>query len=240
MARRMSSPVLVGRAEVLAQLEAILRATREGRARHAVIGGEAGVGKTRLLAAIREAAEDQGWRVLIGGCVSMGEAGLPYAPYTEILRSLVAREGVPAVMALAGRTARDLARLVPTLGTDAEPAGQEPWAQMRLHEALADLLGRLAARSPVLVGLEDLHWSDAGTLTATSYLIRALRELPISLVATFRSDDVTRDDPVRPWLAEVARDASVERIDLVPLTEPETAALVREILGEDRSTRGRG
>ncbi|HKZ90789.1 MAG TPA: AAA family ATPase [Candidatus Limnocylindrales bacterium] len=236
MARRMTSPVLVGRAEVVAQLEAALQAARDGQPRHAVIGGEAGVGKTRLLAAAGELAEAQGWRVLSGGCVSMGEAGLPFAPYTEILRSLVARDGVPAVVALAGRTARDLARLVPALGPEERAADQELWAQMRLHEALLDLIQRLAGRTPLLVRLEDLHWADAGTLSATSYLLRTVHGAPITILATFRSDDVTRNHPLRPWLAEVARDANVERIDLAPLAENETAALVHHILGEELSS----
>ena len=115
MARRMTSPVLVGRSEVLTQLEAAVRAGRDGRPRHAVIGGEAGVGKTRLLAESRAQAEAAGARVLHGGCVSMGSEGLPFAPYTEIIRSLVATEGATSVIAIAGRTAPDLARLVPAL-----------------------------------------------------------------------------------------------------------------------------
>ncbi len=140
MVRRMSSPVLIGRAEVLAQLDAALVAAQAGEPRHVVIGGEAGVGKTRLLTESRAQVEAKGARVLLGGCVSMGTEGLPFAPYTEIIRSLVAHDGSAAVVALAGRSAPDLARLVPALGGAEPPLEQELWAQTRLYEALLELL----------------------------------------------------------------------------------------------------
>ncbi len=236
MARRMTSPVLVGRAEVVGQLEAALEAARAGEPRHAVLAGEAGVGKTRLLLKVRELAEAQGSRVLMGACVSLGESGLPFAPFTEILRSLVAQDGAATIAALAGRAAADLSRLVPALSPDAQPQTQEIWAQTRLYEGLLDLLRRLAQRTPLVVQLEDLHWADTGTLAATSYLMRAMEEDPVTFVATFRSDEIMRKHPLRPWLAEIARDASVERIDLEPFSLDELGALVRNILGQDLPT----
>ncbi len=233
MARRMTSPVLVGRSDVVGQLQAALESALAGEPQHVVIGGEAGIGKTRMLAATAESATALGFRVLTGRCLPIGDAGLPFAPYTEILRSLVARDGAATVNALAGRAAGDLARLVPALGAGEASSRDELWAQLRLHEALLDLLRRLAERSPLLVGLEDLHWADAGTLSATSYLLRASQGMPMTVLATFRSDDITRNHPLRPWLAEVARDARVERLDLSPLDAGETALLSRHILGGD-------
>jgi DNA-binding CsgD family transcriptional regulator len=233
MARRLTSPVLVGREALIEQLNTAVQAARVGEPRHAVIGGEAGVGKTRLLAAVAELARAEDVRVLSGRCVAIGDAGLPFAPYTEILRLLVVQEGAPAMTALAGRAAADLARLVPALGPDDRIPTPELWTQLRLHEALADLLQRLADRTPLLVQLEDLHWADAGTLSATAYLLRAVAGSRICLMATFRSDDVTRTHPLRPWLAEISRDAAVERIDLAPLTATETATLIGHIVGEE-------
>jgi len=233
MARRMTSPVLVGRTDAVEQLQAALAAARTGEPRHVVIGGEAGVGKTRLLSRSRELAEADGVRVLRGGCVSMGDAGLPFAPYTEIVRSLVAQEGVPQVAAFAGRATLDLARLVPALSPEEVPPAQEMWAQTRLYEALLDLFRRLVERAPLIVQLEDMHWADAGTLAATSFLLRTIHSEAISIVATFRADEVIRKHPLRPWLAEIARDDNVERIDLEPLDHAELAALVHNILGED-------
>ena len=233
MARRVTSPTLVGRAEVVAQLGAAVKAGGEGQPRHAIIGGEAGVGKTRLLAESRINAEVAGARVLTGGCVSMGVEGLPYSPFTEIIRTLVAEEGASAVIAAAGRAAPDLARLVPALDTGEAAPDQEMWAQTRLYEALLDLFRRLAERQPLVLQLEDLHWADAGTLAATSHLLRAVHDEPITIVATFRVDEVTRKHPVRQWLAEAVRLANVERIELEPLVREDVVALIGHILGAE-------
>lgn len=237
MVRRMTSPVLVGRSALVAQLDAVIDAAGSGRPRHAIISGEAGVGKTRLLAEMRQRAEARGARVLIGGCVSMGTEGLPFAPYTEIIRSLVAADGAASVIAAAGRAAGDLARLVPSLDSGDAPAPGELWAQTRLYEALLDLFRRLAQRTPLVVGLEDLHWADAGTLAATSYLLRAIADEPITILATFRTDEVTRRHPLRGWLAEAVRDESVERVELAPLSRESVADLVARIAGEELQDR---
>lgn len=237
MARRMTSPVLVGRTDALEQLVAVMAAARAGRPRHALVAGEAGVGKTRVLARARELAEHEGTRVLTGGCVSLGDAGLPFAPYTEILRTLVAQEGAAGLAAIAGRASHDLARLVPALSPDTTPPSQELWAQTRLYEAFLDLLRRLAERSPVMVQLEDLHWADAGTLAATTFLLRAINDEPIVIVATYRLDEVVRTHPLRPWLAEASRSEGVERLELGPLDENELAELVHNITGEQPSAR---
>jgi DNA-binding CsgD family transcriptional regulator len=237
MVRRVTSPVMVGRSEVVAQLEHAARAAIDGQPRHAVISGEAGVGKTRLLAESRVRAEAAGARVLTGGCVSMGGEGLPFAPYTEIIRGLVAQAGAASVIALAGRAAPDLARLVPVLGSGETAREQELWAQTRLYEALLDLFRRLAAAGPLVIQLEDLHWADGGTLAATSHLLGAIQDEPIAVVATFRTDEVTRRHPVRAWLAEVVRDANVERIELPPLDEKDVASLIANITGEQLQDR---
>ena len=155
----------------------------------------------------------------------------------EILRSLVALDGAATVTAMAGRAAADLARLVPALGASERPLEAESWAQTRLYEAIFELFRRLAARAPLLIQLEDMHWADAGTLAATSYLLRATTDEAITIVATFRSDEVTRKHPLRPWLAEIARDARVERIDLQPLELPEITAIAHHILGEEIAAR---
>jgi DNA-binding CsgD family transcriptional regulator/tetratricopeptide (TPR) repeat protein len=227
----MSSPVLVGREAEVGLLEAAVAAAGQGQPSHFVIGGEAGVGKTRLLAALRERAESMGVRSLLGGCVSMGDTGLPYAPFTEIVRGLIARDGAPQVSAIAGRASADLSRLVPALGADVAPPSQEIWAQARMYEALLDLLRRYAKRSPLVVQLEDLHWADAGTLAATAFLLRAIVDEPIVVMATYREDEVVRTHPLRPWLAEAARIERVERLGLGPFDEPEVAELTAHITG---------
>ena len=230
----MISAELVGRADAVEQVLAAFAAAEAGETRHVLVSGEAGVGKTRLLTRIGELVSDRGGRVLLGGCVSMGEAALPFAPYAEIVRGLVAKDGAAETAALAGHSARDLARLLPSLGSDGEMPRQERWAQSRLYESLLELFRRLAAREPLLIQLEDLHWADAGTLAATAFLFRAIRDEPIVIVCTIRSDEVTRRHPLRPWVAEVNRSERVERLDLEPLTATESAELVRNITGIDQ------
>ena len=234
MTRRMISAELVGRADAVEQVLAAFASAEAGETRHVLVSGEAGVGKTRLLTRTGELVSERGGRVLLGGCVSMGDAALPFAPYAEIVRGLVAQDGAAETAALAGHSASDLARLVPSLGSDDEIPRQERWAQSRLYESLLELFRRLAAREPLLIQLEDLHWADAGTLAATAFLFRAIRDEPIVIVCTIRSDEVTRRHPLRPWVAEVYRSERVERLDLEPLTATESAELVRNITGIDQ------
>ena len=233
MTRRMISRELVGRAAALQQLTDSLDSVREGSPRHLLVSGEPGVGKTRLLSHSRAMAERDGTRVLLGGCVSMGDEGLPFAPYTEILRSLVAQEGAARVAALAGPAAGDLSRLVPALSSDASPPTQERWAQSRMHEALLELLRQLATDGPVLLQLEDLHWADAGTLATTSFLFRAIRDERVAIVTTMRADEIMRNTTLRSWVAEISRSDRLERLELHPLDEREVAELVRDITGEE-------
>ena len=224
---------MVGRDGVVDRLQAALTASRAGVARHVVVGGEAGVGKTRMLSRTAELAETDGARVLVGGCVAIGPAGLPFAPYSEIVRALISRDGAPSVATFAGHAAPDLARLVPELDLDGAPVAHESWARSRLYEALLSVFRHLAKRSPVVVMVEDVHWADVETLAATSFLMHAVRDEPISIVATFRSDSDARTAALRAWLADIARDGNVERIDLEPLGEADLVTLVLNILGSE-------
>ena len=114
----MISAELVGRADAVEQVLAAFASAEAGETRHILVSGEAGVGKTRLLTRTGELVSERGGRVLLGGCVSMGDAALPFAPYAEIVRGLVAQDGAAETAALAGHSASDLARLVPSLGGD--------------------------------------------------------------------------------------------------------------------------
>lgn len=235
MSRRVTSSVMVGRAGELAQLAEALASASRGVARHVLVTGEAGVGKTRLLSRAAEVADTGGTLVLRGGCTLMGAAGLPFAPYAEVLRSLASGMGAAQVAALAGRSAADLGRLVPSIAPREAAPEQELWAQSRLHEALLELLRRLSARSSLMVALEDLHWADAGTLSATAFLMRTLRQEPISIVVTIRTDELARGHPTRAWLSEVRRWDHVERLDLLTLAPAEVRSLARSITGRELS-----
>ena len=137
----------------------------------AVVAGEAGLGKTRLVRELLKGAPDVD--VLVGGCVEVGSDVLPYAPFVDILSDLADRDGAAAVRALGGPTGSELARLLP----DADDAGAPDVTQAsasRLYTALRALLTSLAARRPLLVLVEDVHWSDRATRDLLGLLARRL------------------------------------------------------------------
>src|SRR5690349_24546542 len=129
-----SSPALVGRSVQLAALEGALAEAAGGRPSAIMVGGEAGVGKSRLVREFAERSRGTGARVLIGGCLELGAESLPFAPFTAVLRELVRDLGAAGVAALLpGGSGRELARLLPEFGTPAGPdeAGE---ARARLFE----------------------------------------------------------------------------------------------------------
>jgi DNA-binding CsgD family transcriptional regulator/tetratricopeptide (TPR) repeat protein len=224
----------VGRTEELARLRELLAHAAAGEPVVAVLGGEAGVGKTRLVDQLA-AANQQGARVLRGGCVPLGEEGLPFAPVIEALRGL-ARELDPAELAaVAGPARAELARLVPDLAWDGEAvAGAEVAGagQGRLFELLLGVVERLAATAPLLWVMEDLHWADRSTRDLLAYLTTYLRSGRVLLVGTFRSDELHRLHPLRGLLGELARNRRVARLELPRFTRAEVAEQLAGLLGE--------
>jgi predicted ATPase len=149
MAYHVMTGRFVGRTQELARLRGLLARTAGGESLVAVIGGEAGVGKTRLADQLAAAGNQQGARVLRGGCVPLGEEGVPFAPLVEALRGLVGELDPAELEAVAGPARQELVRLLPNLvwGGDA-PAGAEVAGagQGRLFELLLGVVQRLAAR----------------------------------------------------------------------------------------------
>jgi DNA-binding CsgD family transcriptional regulator/tetratricopeptide (TPR) repeat protein len=229
---RGSSPALVGRTEQLAVLAEALADARQDRHPALLIGGEAGVGKSRLLAEFASTATDA--RVLTAGCLQVGGDELPFTPFTAVLRGLIRELGADRVTAmLPGRGVPELARLVPELG-EPEEGGAPGVARTRLFEEMLTLLGRLAESGPVILLIEDTHWADESTRSLLAFLIGQQRELPgVLVMATFRSDELHRAHPLRPMLAELARTDWVHRIELPRLTRRETGQLASQILGRE-------
>src|SRR6516164_9816763 len=144
MIGRASGPVLVGRDKQMAALDAAFAGARQGGPTAVLLGGEAGVGKSRLVSEFGQAAEAAGACVLTGGCLELGTDGLPFAPFTAILRDLVRELGADAVASmLPGRTTRGLARLLPELGepdTGPEMGRDQGEARARLFEEVLSAL----------------------------------------------------------------------------------------------------
>jgi len=227
-----SSPVLVGRSGELSALDTALAEAGRGSPLTVIVGGEAGVGKSRLVSAFAGRSRDAGARVLAGGCLELGADGLPFAPFTAVLRGLVRDLGAAAVAELLpGGGARELARLLPEFGEPArtDDAGE---ARARLFEQMLVLLERLAEAGPVILLIEDLHWADRSTTDLLAFLIRNQPSLDgVLIVVTYRSDELGRTHPLRALLAELGRIGWVARMDLGRLTRPDTDRLVAGIVG---------
>ena len=231
MMGRAVSPVFVGRKTELADLAEAFEQARKNAAATVLLGGEAGVGKSRLIGCFAERAADDGAHVLIGGCVELSTEGLAYAPFTAAIRQLVRESSAEEVAALLPEGgARDLARLLPEFG---EPSGdmESDTARARLFEQILTLLERLAERRPVILIIEDIHWADRSSRDLIAFLSRNLRTAPVLMILTYRSDDLHRQHPLRPVLAELGRLDGVLRLDLPRLTQAEVAAQMAGILG---------
>jgi DNA-binding CsgD family transcriptional regulator len=239
MARRVSSPIFVGRIEELGVLESALAHAGDGHPQTVLVGGEAGVGKTRLVEEFIATCADSA-RVLTGGCVELSEGDLPYAPIVEALRGLIRGMESADIDELLGDARTELARLLPELGARADVEAITGVmaigsVQARLFEMFLGLLDRLGAARPVVLVLEDLHWADRSTRDLISFLVRNAHQHRLLLLATFRTDELHRRHPLRPFLAELDRARNLERIELHRLDRQDLAAQLDGILGHPPS-----
>ncbi len=254
MAVRVVSPELIGRAAERAAIARALEQAREGRGRVVLLGGEAGVGKSRLLGAVLEHARATGALVLAGGCIGIAEGALPFAPIMEAVRPLgrLLPDGPPehALVPLAGArtssgersesgspvTGEELRGVLNWFGAlaGAGPSAaaelRPEWARSRVYEAFLDTLRRLARDALVILAIEDLQWADGSTRELMAFVIRNIQQERVLVLATYRSDELHRRHPLLPWLVEVARSPGVERIELERLGPDEVAKQLAGIL----------
>ena len=210
---RVSSPALIGRGEERTELRRVLGEVLAGGSACVVVAGEAGLGKTRLVRDLLDDADDMD--VLVGGCVEVGSDVLPYAPFVDVLSDLAEREGAAGVRALGGATGNELARLLPDVD-DAGAPDVTPASASRLYAALRSLLTALAARHPLLLLVEDVHWSDRATRDLLGLLARRLPQRTL-LLLTARTDEVDEEHAVPRFLAQLSA-AGAHHIELRPFT----------------------
>ncbi len=205
---------MVGRDAELGRLLTVLDDAEGGRSVVALVSGDAGVGKTRLVSEVRKLAADRGFTVLSGQCAELGDS-VPYLPLADALRGAAVSSGVRD--ALASRSA--LGRLLPE-GGDGEllTSDRTGLARQQMFGAVLGLLTELAAAAPVLLVLEDLHWADASTRDLVTFLSRMLHRERVALIGTYRTDDLHRRHPLRPVIAELLRLPGVIAVDLAPLS----------------------
>ena len=219
---------LVGRSLEVLEMRQWFALADDGDPQIVIVGGEAGIGKSRLIAEFA-ATVPAGTRMLVGHCLELGPDGPPFAPFSTMLRSLVADLGADQLAELAGPGRADLAGLVPELGP-AAPA--DPLGRGRLFEAMATLVESLATSEALVVVVEDLHWSDSSSRDLLRFLLRTVSDCRVLFVLTYRKDEMHRSHPLLPWLGEVGRLPLSHRIPLERLSDADVDLLVREIAGE--------
>jgi adenylate cyclase len=223
---------IVGRGAEMTAVEAALDQVSTGRRTGVLaISGEPGAGKSRLLAEARKSATRRDFRWLVARCLSYG-SGLPYWPLVDLLRHVL---GVRADE-LQDVTAT---RLESTLPAETVPAarrllgletavGTPEQARREIHDTVAIWLRRLAATSPVVLVVEDVHWADAATLEVLGEVVRTVRDLPLLLAVSVRPEGLSVVEALSP-------DAAGSRVEVGPLGVDAVRAVVTSVLGRTAS-----
>jgi DNA-binding CsgD family transcriptional regulator len=226
------SGVFVGREAELSSL----RASLHGGDRLLLVVGDAGIGKTRLVAqGLRDADAERRLSVW-GACLPLAER-LPLLPIAEALDALSRQEGgVLFERALARapeyvrmEAGRLVPRLLPSDAVTAGPMGE--WERDRLFSGLVDLLAEVAGQVGLVLVVEDVHWADTATLDFLTFLTRAGRAAAVPVVATCRGDEVRVDPQLTHWLAHVRGGGQATEIRLGPLSRAEVAEQVAGLMG---------
>jgi DNA-binding SARP family transcriptional activator/tetratricopeptide (TPR) repeat protein len=229
-------PPLVGRRRDLARLTEVLDEAFAGHGGLVVLVGEAGAGKSRLVAELSAAATRRLGRVLIGRCYET-ERILPFAPWVNALRAGRVFEDREILDKLESGWRDELERLLPELssqvkststsGGEVTPrSGGDPRYPF---EAITELLKRLARRQPSLVVLDDVHWADEMSVRLLAFLGRRLNEIPLLLVVTIREEELADVGLLRQSLDELDESGELIRLPVPPLSRADTAALVRAL-----------
>ncbi len=231
---RPSSP-FVGRGRELSTLRSLMQRAEDGDGQVALLGGEAGGGKTRLVREFAHDAAERGTLVLYGSADAVVNA--PYQPFVQALEFLLRVSDADALDDYLGAGREALARLLPGLGPAPTVAQGDPETERRrLHGAVVDLLTRVGEQRPLLVVVDDIHWADVPSLHLVVHLARAIPAARLLLVATHRD----RSEDMRPEfsdaLAALARVDGVTRLALAGLSDDEVAAFIRSsTAAEDES-----
>jgi class 3 adenylate cyclase len=228
---RVVSPELVGRDAEISVLEDALLAALRGDGGVVIVGGEAGMGKTRLVNDLAARARRLGCVVLSGAC-SEAELSLPYLPFLEAIGNRLAVENIDELRSRLGSAADELAQLFPQMGRPAAIAGDATTAKLRLFESMLLLLRDAARSRALLLILEDLQWADPATRELLDYGTRRLRSTNILVLATYRTDELHRKHALLPTIQGWRRSGQAELIELPPLNAKAVAAMVCAIFEE--------
>ena len=228
--------IFVGRDAEVERVGQLWKEALAGERRVALLGGEPGVGKTRLAAQVAAQVHDEGGIVLVGRCDE--DLGVPYQPFVEALRHYVDHTAPADLKDRLGRYGGELVRLMPELAdraTDLPPALQsDPETERyRLFDAVGAWLAAASADQPILLVVDDLHWAAKPTLLLLRHVLRFSEPLRLLIVGTYRDTELGRRHPLTDLLADLRRQGGVERISLSGLDAGSVAKYVEEAAGRD-------
>jgi DNA-binding SARP family transcriptional activator len=217
---------LFGRQAELGRLRQLLEKAIRGHGQIVTVVGEAGVGKTTLISSLAADALSLGCRVMIGHCHE-SDSILPFGPWVEACRSgeVSADEEILAALPAARRAG--LTRLFPESGPASPPSATD--SALALFESVAHLVEQVAARQPLLLMLEDLHWADEMSLRLLGFVARRVPRWKALLVATAREEDLVDAAMARRALEELTRAPQAAPVVLAPLSRADTARLVQAL-----------
>ena len=195
-----------------------------------VVGGEPGIGKSRLAEEVASRAGAGGAEVLWGRCWEAGGAP-PYWPWAQALRSCVRDRGPEQLRRSSAPVPPRSPSSFPTCGAAARaavPAGlaDPQQARFRLFDSIASFLKRAGRSRPLVLVLDDLNWADEGSLLLLEFVARELADAHMLLVGTYRDIELSRSHPLSQTLGELARERLFERVLLRGLSHEDVARFV--------------
>ena len=229
--------IFIGRELERSQLCRLLDGTIHGQGALVMIGGEPGIGKTRLTLEIALEASKRRIRTLRGHCYEE-DASTTYLPFIEILEAALAETPRAEFRELLGQDAGEIARMAPSLRRmfDDIPAALELPAEQQqryLFNAVCDLIARIARVRPLLLVVEDLHSADKPTLLLIEHLARRVDEMPVLMLATYRDFELDASSPLAHTLEALLRQRHARSLTLKRLDAIGVAAMLRALSAQE-------
>jgi class 3 adenylate cyclase len=226
----------VGRTDEFGALTAMFDDALSGRTRLAMVAGEPGIGKTRLVEELGAYAAMRGAQVVWGHCYE-GDLGVPYLPFVEAFRSCV-RVKPAENFSPSGAGLAEVATLLPELrdlypDLPALPALEDDAERMRLFEGVASFVRAAAVDQPLILVLDDLHWAYKPSLRLLQHLMRSVTDARLFIVGTYRDVELDRNHPLAAAMTTLRRHRAYERVLLRGLPRDDVKSLVEAIGGQE-------